>query len=502
MTRGARRGTTAATRAAASAAAALAALVVLTVGPAQARSGPLDPSFGSSGKVVTDFGPGYDEANAVVVQPDGKILAGGAAGTLGGDSSFALARYTKRGTLDTSFGSSGKVTTQFGAYEDWVTALLLQPDRRIVAVGYALQGNQNNAALARYNPDGSLDTTFGSAGKVTRPGSALGATRQRDGKILVAGSLGYDFFVARYDANGVPDATFGTGGFVRTDVVGLDIAFAVTVQTDGKIVVAGSTYDGVSSKWALVRYLPDGSRDATFDVDGRVVSPIAGSSGFSSVRALPNGKILAAGYADAGVAQRYLFALARYNADGTLDATFGVGGVVTTQVGSVAGIRTAALQLNGKIVVAGYAREGSSNRLVFALARYRPNGALDTAFGFGGTVTTAVSQSGDSLYDMALQPDGNIVVAGSAELVPGGEDWAFGLARILGDTCIVPNVKGRSLTAARKAVRKAGCSVGKVRRRFSSKVAKGKVIAATPAPKSRVAAATKVNLTASKGRRR
>jgi uncharacterized delta-60 repeat protein len=451
--------------------------------------------------VLTNVGSLYDEANAVELLPDGKIVVGGATWSSGSDSSWVLARYSKRGRLDPTFGVGGQVTTALAPFDDELTDLVLQPDGKVVAVGYKFEGQESTFALARYNSDGSLDTTFGSGGKVEGLlGGAGAAARQPDGKLLAAGTSKYDFALVRYGPSGSLDAGFGTGGAVRTDLGGVDIGYTMAVQRDGRIVVAGVSFDGTNVSWAIVRYQQDGALDTSFGTGGKVLTSFGSLAFVNAIQPLPSGKILLAGYVGHGNPAQPTFALARYTSDGSLDPTFGNGGTVATDFGTGSVIRSVRLQLNGKLVAAGVTSQGTPAVNRFALARYKPNGSLDPSFGVGGKITTKVGGTSASAFDLAIQPDGRMVVVGSSAIA--GEDWSLALTRYLGDTCVVPNVRGRSLAAARKRVRKAACSVGRVARRFSGKVEKGHVIAERPAPKSRVAAATKVELTVSKGRRR
>ena len=192
-------------------------------------------------------------------------------------------------------------------------------------------GRGGSFGLARYNTDGSLDTTFGGDGRVINSFSyrddARAVAVQGDGKIVVVGraQLGkYDFLVVRYNADGSLDTTFDGDGWVTTDFAGShDRAYAVTLQTDGKIVVAGSALLGPTiNDFALARYNSDGSLDTSFDGDGRATTSFhpAGSNDFAyDVAVQTDGKIVAAGYtwSDGGA-----FALARYNSDGSLDTSF------------------------------------------------------------------------------------------------------------------------------------------------------------------------------------
>src|SRR6266508_4246568 len=170
----------------------LAVLVVFAVASAQAAPGDLDTSFGTGGKVTTSFGSFYDEIDGLALQPDGKIVAGGYVETSSTDSDFGLARYNPNGSLDTSFGTGGKVTTPFGTGYDWIGEVAIQPDGRIVAAGRATIGGVTQIGLARYNSGGSLDTSFGTGGTVTTAfagggGLGLKVLLQADGKMVVGG---------------------------------------------------------------------------------------------------------------------------------------------------------------------------------------------------------------------------------------------------------------------------------------------------------------------------
>jgi uncharacterized delta-60 repeat protein len=395
-------------------------------------SGTLDTGFGTGGKVTTAIGTSHENAYAVAIQGDGKIVAAGYS-VIGSKADFALARYNSDGGLDTGFGTGGKVTTAIGAGNDYAYAVAIQVDGKIVVAGSSNNGGNDDFALARYNIDGSLDTGFGTGGKVT---TAIGSSTdcanavaiQGDGKIVVAGKAANgsdgDFALARYNSDGSLDTGFGTGGKVTTNIgTYSDIANAVAIQGDGKIVAAGYS---ISSNWdfALVRYNSDGSLDTGFGTGGTVTTDI-GTSSLDIANAVAiqgDGKIVAAGGANTGTLD---FALARYNSDGSLDAGFGTGGKVTTAIGTGADLANAvAIQGDGKIVAAGKAANGGNDD--FALARYNSDGSLDTGFGTGGKVTTAIGTSNDWLQAVAIQGDGKIVVAGSSY---SGSNWDFAVAR-------------------------------------------------------------------------
>jgi uncharacterized delta-60 repeat protein len=253
-------------------------------------------------------------------------------------SDFAIVRYLPNGTLDTTFGGAGKVTTNIGILNS-ANAVTLQPDSKIVVAGQALINDSWDIALARYLPNGTLDTTFSGDGKVTTSfagsgfsDSANAVTLQPDGKIVVAGTSDFppgDFTLARYLPNGTLDTTFSGDGKVTTEFGGYDEAFAIVLQPDGKIVVAGRSSINGNTSFALARYLPNGTLDATFSSDGKVTADF-GSGGWDEASALAiqprDGRLVVAGYSEETRGSS-AFALARYHA-------ITCNGVVATRVGT------------------------------------------------------------------------------------------------------------------------------------------------------------------------
>jgi uncharacterized delta-60 repeat protein/uncharacterized repeat protein (TIGR01451 family) len=405
----------------------LAASVVMAPA-ARAAAGDLDPSFGLAGKVTTDFAGNGDLASAVAIQPDGQIVLAGAA--LGTTQDFALARYKTDGSLDPAFGTGGKVRTDFAGGSDQAYGVVVQPDGRIVAAG----GTGSVWELARYNPDGTLDVTFGIGGKVTTDFGlfpfewAHAVVLQPDGKIVVAGTATpqpgpFDFAVARYNLNGTLDTTFGTGGKVTTDLAppfgSTDFAYAAALQADGKIVVGGFS-SGNGLDFALVRYTANGSLDGTFGSGGRVLTNLGGDQDEVHALALqPDGKIVAAGKSgNQCCLGSFSFALARYTTGGSLDSTFGTAGKVTTDfAGSHDAAHGVLVQPDGKILAVGESLPGGAvpgASFDFALVRYEPAGSLDPSFGTGGKVITDFPGRNDHAYAAALQADGKIVAAGDS----------------------------------------------------------------------------------------
>ena len=290
--------------------------------------GSLDQVFGTNGSVETTFGDQRAEARGILVQADGKIIVVGVsgAGAYSELNDFVLARYNSDGSLDQSFGTGGKVKTHFPGVDNTgstATSVALQSDGKLVVGGYRKQSDRtpHEFALARYNSNGTLDSTFGQAGKVmTRLGLgdaySFGIALQSNGRIVLAGysstTLDHDFSLVGYTANGTLDSTFGNGGIVTTDFSGAtdDIAYAITRQSDGKLVVAGRTGEYPENDFALARYSSDGQLDQTFGVGGKVVSDFSSIDEAFGV-AFQNGKIVVAGIAFPNGANLD-FAVARY----------------------------------------------------------------------------------------------------------------------------------------------------------------------------------------------
>ncbi len=399
-----------------------------------AQDGTLDVSFNSVGKVTTAIGTGDDDGRSLAVQSDGKIVIAGFTFN-GSNNDVAIVRYNSDGSLDNTFDSDGKVTTAVGTGNDEAYALTIQSDGKIIVVGQTHNGSNYDFLVIRYLSNGSLDNTFDSDGIVT---TTIGISHERgnsvniqsDGKIVVVGesfgSFLYDFAVVRYNSNGSLDASFDTDGKVITDF-GNDSENArhSTIQPNGKILVTGTTYIGSSYDIGVVRYNSDGSLDNTFDGDGKVITDYTGNTdGGSSITVQPDGKIVVLGYSQD---PSYIigFALVRYNSDGSLDNTFDSDGKVRTYVGSGDDWgNSAIIQSDGKILTAGVSYTPTNP--VFTMLRYNGDGSLDTDFDIDGIVTTAVGTTTDWAFSMAIQSDGKILLGGRSN---NGTNWDFALLR-------------------------------------------------------------------------
>ncbi|MDX6384780.1 MAG: hypothetical protein QOK48_2353 [Blastocatellia bacterium] len=439
-----------------SAAIIIATLFLFVRASSAATDGDLDPAFGSAGKVVTDFSNRSNGANAIALQPDGKIVVTGDGLSAQGAPDITVARYNTDGSLDASFGTGGRVTTDFVGLTDVGFAIAVQPDGKILVAGTANQsGTSFDFALVRYNPNGSLDATFGTGGKVTTDfnsglDQATSIGLQSDGKIVVAGfatTVDAHTAVARYTTSGALDTTFGGFGIgkVITNINNTrDFANALAIQSDGKIVVGGSTLttDGASTMFSLVRYTADGFLDPGFGSIGKVTTQVVPGDGeddeIFALAITVDGRILAAGKGNF----HQDFAMVRYLTNGSVDNSFGTNGVVTTDFGGhIDAARGLALQIDGKIVLAGSANLTTGSTGDFGLARYNPNGSLDATFGAGGKVITDFAGNVDNARGMVIQSDNEIVVAGSTSTIA---DTDFALARYL-VTVSASDVSGRIL---------------------------------------------------------
>jgi uncharacterized delta-60 repeat protein len=424
--------------------------------------GQLDATFGAGGKVIFDWG-GSEEAQAVAIQPDGKLLLAGAL-----DGNLLLARLLPNGALDPTFGAGGKTSTDLGG-ADRALALFVQPDGKLQVAG----SSDGRFALAQYTAAGVLDASFGSGGILRSAYAANAAARTSDGRTATAGADGQAVVVARYRADGLPDGGFGASGQVtlmpgKSYDGGSGGSAFVAVQPDGKIVTAGLQWlcdpaHGYYNSGGVARLSVNGELDVSFNKQ---------TPSFSTPRTLsiaPDGSILIAmtsyhsrgGWAYPGFARFYasgalqsmgslssayplygeardaavqsdgkvvvaaaLPTLARFQSDGSLDTTYGVSGIITDSVPNA----TLVMLPGDKALVAGRGQD-------LALTRYTSAGQRDTAFGVNGQVTLDFGSTDEGASDMALLPDGRLLIAGKPTLVrlrsDGTLDTSFGVGGVV-----------------------------------------------------------------------
>jgi uncharacterized delta-60 repeat protein len=417
-------------------------LLIVAIHPSDALS--LDTSFGGDGKVTTSFSAGDDLGSGIAVQSDDKIVVVGTRDNGSGTSQFALARFNVNGSLDNTFGVAGKVTTSFSAGDDVGSGIALQSNGKIVVVGTSNNGSGiSEFAVARFNINGSLDTSFSGDGKVTTGFSVgddvgSGIAVQSDGKIVVVGTSNNgsgisEFAVARFNINGSLDTSFSGDGKVTTSFsAGDDLGSGIAVQSDDKIVVVGTSDDGSgTSEFAVARFNINGSLDTAFSGDGKVTTSfLAGNDVGSGIAVQSDDKIGIVGTSD-NLSTTW-FAVGRFNLDGSFDSTFSGDGKVLTKfslTGDDIGL-SIAVQSDDKIVVAG-AADDASGTFRFAVARFNIDGSFaSTADGFG-KVTTNFSAGDDLGSGIVVQSDDRIVVAGTSDDGSGASQFA--VARYLLD---------------------------------------------------------------------
>jgi uncharacterized delta-60 repeat protein len=374
-------------------------------------AGHLDPSFDLDGRVVANAGSSSTVAEAVLVQPDGKIVGIGHT-----TYSYVVARNNPDGSPDQSFGNDGVVTSDFDfVYPDTARGGALLEDGRILAGGTSFWAvslsSWADVSLMRYLADGTLDPSFGEAGQIATDlgGSwdeAFALALQDDGKVLVVGwtspdGIVGDILLIRYNADGTVDPGFGLGGVVVTDLsAGKDLANAVAIQPDGKIVVAGQD----ESVGVVLRYTPDGTVDESFGTGGLVTTH--DQAFWYDLVIQPDGRIVVAGLSLAR------FMLVRYLPDGSPDLEFGAEGVAVDDFSrAIDQANALSIQPDGKLVAVGTTSDTQESELV--IARHLPDGSPDFGFGADGKIETDSGPMTSAGNDVTIQADGSIVAAGT-----------------------------------------------------------------------------------------
>lgn len=428
----------------------------------------LDTTFGVGGKVITPGGVYQDVISSIALQPDGKIVASGESQGYSGTGDVyqtVVFRYNSDGSLDSSFGTNGKVAFPYLFDHPDRSHLKLQPDGKIlVATNEGASSNFYNFLLVRLNSDGSFDTSFGTNGIVDTDFDTLGNSEnidraielQPDGKIILAGensANGFgntqyeNFAVARYNSDGTLDTAFGTNGRFEINIgsnsvssYSIDGIYSVKLQSNGKIILGGYT-DAQNTvevdNFCLVRLNADGSLDTTFGTNGKVITSFGNNTGVSSLIVTTNDEIIAGGIVNFNSNSATKIGLAKYDINGNLNVTFGNNGKVITQINSTAMVDTIwdmALQPDNKIVAAGYS-VGSTVDAV--LLRYNADGTLDTSFDTDGILLTDFNSTSDAAFTLLIQPDGKIVAGGLSGASP---NYEFALARYTSTNLNIANI--------------------------------------------------------------
>lgn len=407
------------------------------------QAGTLDPDFGQGGWVHTDFGGGRDGANAVALQADGKILVAGQTNSVNGTYDFALIRYLPNGDPDPDFGNLGKMTWDFGSAQENIEFVNVLSDQKIFLGGWTNNSPNSLGILMRLNPDGSPDTSFGDQGilkyRFGRSTGPLAMVVQDDGKYVVSGitvvdSFDVDWIVSRFYPDGTLDSTFNQIGHLYYKFLTREnIPFSILIQKDHKIFMTGCA--GVTSKtnFAFLRLNEDGTPDTSFGNGGGLQTDFKNNQdvAYSSI-ILDDGKIMVSGTAKDSITNLD-FALARYLPDGTLDSSFGSGGKMTIDLkGPLDNGLYMIRQSDGKFLVCG------TNNIIghnsYVVVRFNADGSIDESFGKKGIASLDVASIlPDNTPFFLMQPDGKIVMVHNYK---DGTNVNFLVMRFLNDVII------------------------------------------------------------------
>lgn len=384
----------------------------------------IDTTFATNGIVISEIALN-DYINSVDLQSNNYIIVTGFFTSMSKLIKLGVARFDTSGVLDPNFNSTGLQKALIGSRTEG-NAIANQSDDNIVVAGLAIQSQANFVILRFLGTNGQLDTSFNTVGYLTvsiGAGAQANTVKiQSDGNIVAAGVAvtgSPRFALVRCDTNGVLDSSFGSGGIVTTEIGFQSSINQIAIQSDGKIVAVGYVFDGATINFVIARYNgTDGSVDTSFGSSGFVSTSINSESAAKSVAIQTDGKIVVAGYTvDSGFKK---FAIVRYHGDistgtpGTLDTSFGTGGIVITSIQDNAGANAVALQTDGQIIAAGFSMGDTATN--FALARYNStDGSLDTSYGINGIQLTNIGGVGSDseINSIVIQPaDDKCVTAG------------------------------------------------------------------------------------------
>jgi uncharacterized delta-60 repeat protein len=418
-----------------------------------AQYGALDATWGGVGYVKTSIlspstTSATDSARAIAVQLDGKVVAAGVCYN-GSAYSLCLARYNANGSLDTSFGTSGKTTIAItgnnATYQ--ATAVALTPTGgTLVITGCTDASNVRQFCAARFDASGVIDTGFGVSGVVT---TSLTTTNnypasigyQSDGRVLLGGLCGNQICAAAYLQDGSAiDTSFGNNGLLLNPLTGTfnRETYVMEIDPSNRVLLAGSCIVAAQPVFCVSRFSPSGQSDNTFGSNGvAAFDALPGNADYAYAMAVQeDGKIILTGQAFNTIgsgSSLFDFATVRYNANGTLDTSFGSSGSVVTRVATgYSEARAVIVQADGKIVVAGHCYDSPGSLRRFCLAAYTASGALDTSFNASGVIKSALVGVRDEAYSMAIGRDGKLYVAGFCRYASGSSQYDFCVARYHG----------------------------------------------------------------------
>lgn len=384
----------------------------------QVKAQELDTSFGANGKVYTSFGAFSNFFYDLAVLPNGTIYAASAKeGAFFETNGIFISRYLPNGTLDTSFDNDGKIEVGYGSNYEFCHSIAIQPDEKLIVAGSSngsfsiARLNTNGTYDTTFSGDGKMIFVFG-AGIGSKINKLL---LQPDGKILAIGQAyngtNYDFGMARFNADGSTDSSFGNAGEMLVTIgPANDFGRNAVLQPDGKIVVCGYSNNASGDSFSITRLNNDGTLDTGFGTNGKIYYniPTKNLCVAESIAIQSDGNLLIAGHADGD------FAILKYNSNGTLDTTFGNSGYSTTDFGNFQDKSYAlAIQNDNKIILAGHGYEAGNTGLFHAaIARYNANGTLDTTFSSDGKMVLPMAIYSDGIESMFIQPDGKLLFGG------------------------------------------------------------------------------------------
>lgn len=401
----------------------------LATSQAGAVAGDIDTSFGAGGSSVTDLGVATTAVNGLAVQADGKYVVAGTK-YVGSVYEMYVARFTESGALDPTFAGTGIIEIPWGwaVHQNVASGVVIQPDGKIVVAGSSIIGGDKDFVIARYLPDGQLDTDFSADGKVnfnfngggTNNDEATSVALAPDGRILVGGSVedgsSFRMGVVSFQPNGSPSNIY-SGGPKLTALVGVEnsLGYKLLVGADASIIVLGVADGGSSGRdLAMVKFTPTGQLDANFGSSaiGKVRIPVtSGNDTLTAAALTPDGKIVAVG--STVINNQFRAAILRFNANGILDTGFSGSGIVLRALAAHFDyLNDAAALADGKLVLAGMAQPAPATPSQTMLVRFNPTGEPDPTFGSGGVAQTGETLASNALR-MAVLPDGRMLTAGT-----------------------------------------------------------------------------------------
>ncbi|MCL7765366.1 T9SS type A sorting domain-containing protein [Polaribacter sp. Z014] len=420
-------------------------LQLIILNSVHSQNGNLDLSFGTNGIAITDVSNNSldDTSASVIVKDNGSILQTGSAKNTMGNKDFSLVQYDSNGLLDTAFGTNGITILDINGSDEIANSSVLQSDGKIITVGYT-SNTTTDIIVARFNSNGTLDTSYAINGIFTYNSGgddyAKRVTILPDNKILIGCEISSDYGVIKISETGIIETSFGTNGIVTTDLGLGDNLSGLQLQSDGKILIVGTSGkmgagDGDVYDKALIRYNSDGSLDTSFNATGIIFTSFENgkNDGGYSINIQSDGKIIVNGSSE-DIQGFDKIALARYNINGSIDATFGTNGTTFTNYSDYDLSFTSLIQNDGKIIIGGYFINITTLQRDFILSRYNTNGVLDNTFGANGITTTDLNNSSrDFGYSLAFQTNNKILLAGYTKENGGTYDFAIARYTIEGN---------------------------------------------------------------------